>query len=280
MRAVTNSEQPSPDRRRFVQALAVGATVVTVGGIAYVVAGGEEAGAGLRPDGRRRLPPGQRALVPKPEDAAGNDVPVAEPPKPKLIRVDATTKREQRIPPEQYTLDALRPMGGTPGDPSRGSLTLRVYGEVEKELSLGFDDLLDGFTRIEQTCDVHCVTKWSLLGGIWQGVRVSELAERAKVNKRARHVIFESHAGYTANVDIDEAMKPNVLVAWDINGAPIGGAHGAPLRSLVPDRYFWKSAKWLTGIRFVEKDVRGYWEVRGYHNHADPWKEERYSSQE
>ncbi len=277
-------DQPQPERRRFIQSLTAGATIMTLGGIAYVAAGcsaDEQAGAELRPDGRRRLPPGQRTLVPKPDNSAfGENTPLEPPPKPKLLRTDETTKAETRLPPNQYEIKALRPMGGIAGDPSRGALRLKVHGEVEQPLNLSFDNLLDDYTRIEQTCDVHCVTRWSLLGGIWQGVRVGELAQRAKITKRARYVIFQSEAGYTANIDIDEALKPNVLVAWDINGAPLGGDHGAPLRSLVPDRYFWKSAKWLTGIHFVESDVRGYWESRGYHNHADPWKEQRYSSQE
>ncbi|HEU4752505.1 MAG TPA: molybdopterin-dependent oxidoreductase, partial [Armatimonadota bacterium] len=131
-------------------------------------------------------------------------------------------------------------------------------------------------TQVEQTCDVHCVTGWSLLDGVWRGVRVKELAERAGVKESARHVIFEAAHGYTSNVPLEEALRPTVLVAYRFGGDPLLQPHGAPVRALVPHLYFWKSAKWLTGIRFSAQDEPGYWEVRGYHNHGDPWKEERY----
>jgi DMSO/TMAO reductase YedYZ molybdopterin-dependent catalytic subunit len=107
-------------------------------------------------------------------------------------------------------------------------------------------------------------------------VRVKELADRAKVKASARHVVFEAAHGYTANVRLDEALRPNVLVAHQLDGRALPRAHGAPVRGVIPDLYFWKSAKWLTGIRFSARDDPGFWETRGYHNHADPWREERY----
>src|SRR5690606_30700697 len=112
--------------------------------------------------------------------------------------------------------------------------------------------------------------------GLWKGVQVKALAERAGLKKSAHFVIFESHHGYTSNISLDEALKPNVLVTHSLNGHPLKRQNGAPVRSLVPDRYFWKSSNWLTGIRFVKRDEPGYWETRGYHNIADPWKEQRY----
>ena len=109
------------------------------------------------------------------------------------------------------------------------------------------------------------------------GVRVADLAAAAKVKPSAHHVVFEAAGGYTSNVPLREAIAPNVLIAHRLDGTPLARAHGAPVRAFVPDLYFWKSAKWLTGIRFVSADEPGYWETRGYHNHADPWREERYS---
>jgi len=103
------------------------------------------------------------------------------------------------------------------------------------------------------------------------------LAKRAKLKKTARHVVFEAAHGYTANVPLGEALKPNVMIAHRLDGRPLQRAHGAPVRNVVPDLYFWKSAKWLTGIRFVTRDEPGYWERRGYNNHGDPWLEERYA---
>ena len=166
-------------------------------------------------------------------------------------------------------------MGGEPGSAKPGDFALRVHGEVAREYVLDFKELLL-LPRSEIVADVHCVTGWSMLGGAWSGVLVSHLADRAGVKKSARHVIFEAAHGYTANVPFAEATAPNVMVTFELNGKPFQRSHGAPVRGLVPDLYFWKSAKWLTGIRFVTRDEPGYWETRGYHNHANPWREERY----
>jgi DMSO/TMAO reductase YedYZ molybdopterin-dependent catalytic subunit len=110
----------------------------------------------------------------------------------------------------------------------------------------------------------------------WTGVTIAHLAKLAKVKDTARHVIFEAAHDYTANVRLSEALAPTSLVVYKLHGGALPRPHGPPVRSLMPDLYFWKSAKWLTGIRFVARDKPGYWETRGYHNHADPWQEERY----
>lgn len=181
-----------------------------------------------------------------------------------------------RLPPGQRVIQALRPMGGEPGDPSPGAYRLRVHGEVEAPFELSFADLL-AVPQTELSLDVHCVTTWSVLGALFKGVRVADLAERARVKKTARHVIFEAAHGYTSNISLHDALKPTVMVAHQLNGAPLPRAHGAPVRAIASEFYFWKSAKWLTGIRFSARDEPGYWETRGYSNHADPWKEERYA---
>jgi DMSO/TMAO reductase YedYZ molybdopterin-dependent catalytic subunit len=223
-------------RRAFVRALAAGSIVMAFGGGAYVLADQED-----ERKARAALRPDGRP----------------------------------RLPPNQYLLKHLRPMGGEEGDPSPGGWKLRVHGEVESPFELSFAELL-AMPQIEQTCDVHCVTKWSVLDARFTGVRLADLAARANVKLTAHHVIFEAAHGYTSNVPLREALAPNVLVAHRLDGTGLSREHGAPVRGLVPDLYFWKSAKWLTGIRFVAHDEPGYWETRGYHNHADPWKEERY----
>jgi DMSO/TMAO reductase YedYZ molybdopterin-dependent catalytic subunit len=116
-----------------------------------------------------------------------------------------------------------------------------------------------------------------LVGGLWKGVQIATLAEKAGVTSEARFVIFEAAHDYTANAPLKEATADTAMVTYRLNGKPLALEHGAPVRGLVPDLYFWKSAKWLTGIRFVKIDEPGYWETRGYSNHADPWKEERYA---
>lgn len=180
-----------------------------------------------------------------------------------------------RLPPNQYLLRRLRPMGGDEGDPSPSAYRLRIHGAVESPLTVDFAQLL-AMPQTDQLCDVHCVTKWTVLDSRWTGVKVADLAARVRVKSSARFVVFEGAHGYTSNVPLREALKPNVLVAHRHEGSPLARPHGAPVRALVPDLYFWKSAKWLTGIKFVERDEPGYWEARGYHNHADPWREERF----
>jgi DMSO/TMAO reductase YedYZ molybdopterin-dependent catalytic subunit len=228
---------PSMSRRLFLRsAVAAGTAVVALGGTTYVCASEEEE---------------------------------------KRARQTQRPDGRPRLPPGQHLLRRIRPMGGVEGDPSPSGWRLRVHGEVEQPFTIDLAELL-GLTQVEQLCDVHCVTKWTVLDAKWTGVRLAELAARARVRPGARHVIFEAVAGYTANVPLREALAPNVLLAHKYEGSGLARAHGAPVRALVPDLYFWKSAKWLTGIRFVGPDRPGYWEVRGYHNHADPWKEERH----
>jgi DMSO/TMAO reductase YedYZ molybdopterin-dependent catalytic subunit len=190
-------------------------------------------------------------------------------------RADKRPDGRSRLPPGQYLLKKLRDMGGEAGDATPGTARIKIYGDVDAPFEISFKELLE-MTQVEQVCDVHCVTKWTVLDSKWTGVRVSDLAARAKVRATAKHVIFEAAHGYTSNVPIKEATAPNVLLAHRLDGAPLPRANGAPIRALVPDLYFWKSAKWLTAIRFSATDKPGYWETRGYHNHADPWPEERY----
>jgi len=229
--------EPSMQRRTFLRAVTAGTVVMALGGAAYVLADTEE---------ERRA-----RATPRPDG-------------------------RPRLPPGQYLLKHLRPMGGDEGDPSPGSWRLSVSGEVEAPFTIDFQEML-AMPQVEQACDVHCVTKWTVLGALFTGVRVADLAARARVKPTAHHVIFEAAHGYTSNVLLREALAPNVLVTHRLDGTPLARAHGAPVRALVPDLYFWKSAKWLTGIRFTRADEPGYWETRGYSNHADPWKEERYS---
>ena len=220
-------------RRRFFLTAAAGTLVSVLGGTYVLAADEDPRKKQLRPDGRPRLPPGQRLL------------------------------------------SAMKPMGGEPGDPSPSAFRLKVHGEVDRPFELDFAGLL-AMPQTELTCDVHCVTGWSAFDVSWTGVKVADIAKRAGVKASAKHVVFEAANDYTANVRLAEALAPSVIVAHKLGGKSIPRPHGPPVRNLVPDLYFWKSAKFLTGIRFVAKDVPGYWETRGYHNHADPWTEERY----
>ncbi len=194
----------------------------------------------------------------------------------KTARAEARADGRARLPPGQRTLEALRPMGGEEGDGDVRTFKLRVHGLVKSPFEVDYAGLLK-LPQVTKQADVHCVTGWSLLGGQWKGVTIASLAEMAGVKSEARFVIFEAAHGYTANVPLKEATADAAMVTYRLNGKPLARQHGAPVRGLVPDLYFWKSAKWITGVRFVKNDQPGYWETRGYNNHADPWKEERYA---
>jgi len=161
-------------------------------------------------------------------------------------------------------------MGGEEGPGDVKSFKLRVHGLVKTELELDYKELLK-LPQVEKVADVHCVTGWTVIDSIWKGVQISLLAEKAGMKDDARYVIMEAANGYTANVPLKEATADNALVTYRLDGKPFSIDHGAPVRGLIPDLYFWKSAKWLTGLKFVADDEPGYWEQRGYNIHADPW---------
>lgn len=156
---------------------------------------------------------------------------------------------------------------------------LRLYGEVENEMYLTYA-ALKALPNVKVKADFHCVTKFSVLDNEWEGVAFKTLIALAKPLPEASYVLTHAEYSYTANLPLDVLADDDVLVAWGRNGEALTAEHGFPLRLIVPKRYAWKSTKWLRGIEFRTRDARGFWEERGYHNAADPWREERYSYQE
>lgn len=156
-----------------------------------------------------------------------------------------------------------------------GSWRLRVHGVVERELSLSYREILDAPSR-EVVCDIHCVTTWSRFDNHFVGLPLADLAEMAGVLPSARFVEFHCHAGFTTSVPLEFATAQDALVAYQHDGVPLAPEHGYPLRAVLPRKYFWKSAKWLEAVEFLESDRLGFWERNGYNNSADPWREERY----
>ena len=124
--------------------------------------------------------------------------------------------------------------------------------------------------------DLHCVTRWSSLGHTWSGVSSRSLCDLARVNSAARFVVLHGEGGYAANLAMDDFLDRRIVIATHHDGEPLTPEHGAPLRAVIPDRYAWKSVKWLRGIEFLEEDRPGFWESFGYSNSADPWREERF----
>src|SRR6266700_3028030 len=126
----------------------------------------------------------------------------------------------------------------------------------------------------EVTTDIHCVTKWSKLETVWQGVRVDTLL--AGIETSAQYTVAFSDGGYTTNVPLADLTGGKAWVAFGYGGEPLAPQHGGPARMLVPHLYFWKSAKWVRGLRLAATDEPGFWETNGYHNYGDPWREQRY----
>jgi len=164
-------------------------------------------------------------------------------------------------------------------DINKDNWQLRVYGLVDKELNLDWS----AFKALPQTTDVsdfHCVTRWTRLDMDWVGVKAQELLMMAEPLENARYVTLHGYDGYTTNLPLEALLDDDVIVAHSVLGYPLTTAHGGPVRMIVPKRYAWKGAKWLKAIELHEHDRRGFWEVRGYHNDADPFKEQRFSDDE
>ena len=185
---------------------------------------------------------------------------------------------EQRLPPGQHlTRDwPVLDLGLTPAI-SREHWRLDVFGAVEHPIFWDFEQ----FTAQPQSSfvsDIHCVTTWSRYDNRWEGLATRDLLQACQPRDNAHFVVLHGHDGYTTNLSLEDFAAEEAVLAHSWSGAPIERDHGGPVRLVVPHLYFWKSAKWLQRIEFVEADKPGYWEVRGYHNRGDPWLEQRYSA--
>jgi DMSO/TMAO reductase YedYZ molybdopterin-dependent catalytic subunit len=193
----------------------------------------------------------------------------------RALSVDIRPDGRPRLPPGQLAVEKIRDMGGMSGTATVANWSLRIHGEVEKPTILSYRELLN-LDQVQITCDIHCVTGWTLLDSQWSGVRLTTIMDRVKPRKSGGFVIFEAAGGYTSNVPISETRKENVILAHSLFGEKLPQEHGAPVRVVIPDRYFYKSAKWLEAVKVTARDEPGFWETQGYSNSADPWLEERY----
>ncbi len=184
---------------------------------------------------------------------------------------------KERVPPGQFVTDKFPVLtyGATPKfDPK--TWTFKVLGLVEKPLELTYEKFMK-LPTMQLTADFHCVTQWSRLDNLWEGVSIHEIMKLVKVKPEAKFVMAHCDGGYTTNLPIEALLDDDVLLAYKHDGQNLTPEHGWPLRLIVPKRYAWKSAKWLRGLEFLPDDKPGFWEVNGYHNDANPWKEERFS---
>jgi DMSO/TMAO reductase YedYZ molybdopterin-dependent catalytic subunit len=179
-----------------------------------------------------------------------------------------------RVPPGQYITSDFPVLsaGPTPHTPL-DRWTFQIDGEVEQPVSWSWEEFL-ALASETPTVDIHCVTKWSKLDTTWKGVSVDALL--GKVQTEAEYVTAWSDGGYTTNLALEDVTGGQAWVAYEFDGAPLEPEHGGPARLLVPHLYFWKSAKWVRGLRLTASDEPGFWETYGYHNHGDPWLEQRY----
>ena len=181
-----------------------------------------------------------------------------------------------RLPPGQYLTEKWPVLhAGTVPDTDLATWDLRVFGEVESPVTLTWDELNE-LPRSDNVQDIHCVTRWSRFDTRFEGVHWRELAKLVRPKPSARFVVAHAEQGYTANVPLDFLEDDLALLATHADGEPLAPEHGWTLRLVIPGKYFWKSAKWLRGLELRSTDDPGFWERYGYHNEADPWKEERY----
>jgi DMSO/TMAO reductase YedYZ molybdopterin-dependent catalytic subunit len=187
-------------------------------------------------------------------------------------------REEGRLPPGQ-SLTLKWPVlhyGSIPGfDPK--TWDFRIVGLVEKPVRLTWEEF-NRLPQTELTSDIHCVTRWSRFDNRWQGVLFTEVMKLVMPRAEARFALIHAEQGYTANVPLEDLMRPTTLFALKHDGQALEPEHGYPLRLVVPQLYFWKSVKWVRGFELTATDQPGFWEQNGYHMYGDPWKEQRFDS--
>ena len=187
-------------------------------------------------------------------------------------------EKEARRPPGQVLTEKWPVLhyGGVSRIP-REKWTLRVFGLIEGDpITLKWDDLM-ALPQTNATEDIHCVTRWSRLDMSFEGVLFSEIAKLVSVKPEATHAMIHAENSFTTNLSLEDLYQPNVMFAHKADGEDLPADHGGPVRLVVPHLYFWKSAKWVRGVEFMDRDRPGFWESFGYHMRGDPWLEERYS---
>lgn len=186
-------------------------------------------------------------------------------------------RQEPRLPPGQVKTDKWPVLHyGSVPHVDLSTWDLRVDGLVERPLRWTWEEF-GKLPRVQVHSDIHCVTRWSRYDNLWDGVALRGLLAQAGLRPEARYVVIHAEQGFTTNLPVSELDQDDVLLADKHDGTPLTPDHGWPLRLVVPRRYFWKSAKWVRRIELVAADQPGFWERNGYHNEADPWKEERFS---
>ena len=185
--------------------------------------------------------------------------------------------RDERLPPGQYDARDDWPVLNAEATPTidLATWTFAIEGEVDHPTRWTWDEI-QALAPSTYAGDIHCVTTWSKLGVTFTGVSLDTLLAVAGPTAAASHVMAFSSTGYTTNLPLEDITGGKAWVVWDYEGQPLPVAHGGPVRMIVPHLYFWKSTKWVAGIRVLDHDEPGFWEQNGYHDRGDPWLEQRY----
>jgi len=191
--------------------------------------------------------------------------------------IPESPRQEPRLPPGQILTDKWPVLHyGSIPKVDLANWDLRIHGLVDSQMRWSWEEF-QKLPRTQLRSDIHCVTRWSRYDNVWEGVAIGELFRHVVIQPAAMFVILHADPSYTTNLSLTELIQDDVLLADKHDGVPLTPEHGWPLRLVVPRRYFWKSAKWIRAIELVDRDHPGFWEQNGYHNDADPWKEERFS---
>lgn len=194
----------------------------------------------------------------------------------RLLTGEAGDPARDRLPPGQRKVDGWPVLDlGLQPEVSTEEMRLEIDGLVENPVTLDWAALGE-LPAFSQTVDIHCVTAWSRYDNRFDGVAVADLVRLVRPMDEAKFVLFEAHDGYTTNLSREIFEDETAMLATRWEGEPLSRDHGGPVRVVVPKKYFWKSAKWVKRITYSAEDKPGFWEVRGYHNEGDPWREERY----
>ena len=186
-------------------------------------------------------------------------------------------KRDPRLPPGQVETQKWPVLHyGSVPRVDLAAWELQVFGLVEREAKWTYE-AFQRLPRIQVRSDIHCVTRWSRYDNLWEGVAAREVLAAAVPQPTARFALIHAEQNFTTNLPLEALLQDDVLLADRHDGEPLTPEHGWPVRLVVPRRYFWKSAKWIRAIELVAGDRPGFWEQNGYHNDADPWREQRFS---
>jgi DMSO/TMAO reductase YedYZ molybdopterin-dependent catalytic subunit len=188
-----------------------------------------------------------------------------------------STEMKKRVPAGQKVTEGFPVLhhGEVPYYRDMGKWDFKLFGLIEQDVTITYKDFMK-LPRQQFNNDIHCVTTWTKLDNVWEGVAVATIMENVKLLSEAKFVMLHAEEGWSTNLPLEDFLAETSFFGLKHNGELLSPEHGYPMRMVVPHLYFWKSAKWLRGVEFLAKDKAGFWERNGYHMYGDPWKEQRY----